>query len=375
MELNPGFPAMRVGAPIRHEALTVFPLFDGGAAKEEVDYLLSDEAVATGTVVVEEVSESGSVPTLLVTNKGKRKVLFLEGEELRGAKQNRVLNTSVLVGAGKKTTIPVSCVEQGRWRFRSRQFAPSGTSSSSKLRKRLKETVSMSLRLGQGHRSDQGSVWSEVTRQMSSLGSTSETMAMADTYDTFRARIEEFRKHLGYPTGASGLAVAIGPEVVALDVFDKPATCQKVWDRLLTGFVMDALEAKPEAKAIDKVPIAVMGHISINFVVKSAYSSAPILISVGAVLLMHERAPRGTWASLVVSFGGVLLIVRPGFVIGRMTEGMSAAPFSSTPTQVADAAARALRTGSGTVWVPWVLKPLFLGMRLVPRFIWRRMPR
>ena len=70
-----------------------------------------------------------------------------------------------------------------------------------------------------------------------------------------------------------------------------------------------------------------------------------------------------------------LLIVRPGFVIGRMTEGMSAAPFSSTPAQVADAAARALRKGSGTVWVPRVLKPLFFVMRLLPRFIWRRMPR
>lgn len=70
-----------------------------------------------------------------------------------------------------------------------------------------------------------------------------------------------------------------------------------------------------------------------------------------------------------------LLVVRPGFVIGRMTEGMSPAPFSSTPAGVADAAARALRKGSRTVWVPRALQPLFFGMRLVPRFIWRRLPR
>ena len=70
-----------------------------------------------------------------------------------------------------------------------------------------------------------------------------------------------------------------------------------------------------------------------------------------------------------------LLIVRPGFVIGRMTDGMSPAPFSSTPAQVADAAARALRKGSATVWVPWALQPLFFGMRLLPRAVWRRMPR
>lgn len=70
-----------------------------------------------------------------------------------------------------------------------------------------------------------------------------------------------------------------------------------------------------------------------------------------------------------------LLIVRPGFVIGRMTEGMDPAPLSSTPTQVAAAAARALSTGRRTVWVPWALRPLFFCMRLLPHAVWRRMPR
>ncbi|HYJ56602.1 MAG TPA: SDR family NAD(P)-dependent oxidoreductase [Mycobacterium sp.] len=72
-----------------------------------------------------------------------------------------------------------------------------------------------------------------------------------------------------------------------------------------------------------------------------------------------------------------LLLVRPGFVIGRMTEGMSPAPFSSTPGQVAEATVRALRkgTGSRTVWVPRVLKPVFTGMKMLPQWAWRRLPR
>jgi NAD(P)-dependent dehydrogenase (short-subunit alcohol dehydrogenase family) len=70
-----------------------------------------------------------------------------------------------------------------------------------------------------------------------------------------------------------------------------------------------------------------------------------------------------------------LLLVRPGFVIGRMTEGMSPAPFSSTPDQVADATVRALGAGRGEVWVPAVLRVIFAGLRLLPRAIWRRMPR
>ena len=114
-------PRVRVGNPIRHEALTAFPLYAEGEGA--VDYLLSDEAIAAGSVVVEVVSESGSVPNLRVDNRGDSRVLFLEGEELRGAKQNRVLNTSVLVAAHSQVMIPVSCVEQGRCSLRTTQQA------------------------------------------------------------------------------------------------------------------------------------------------------------------------------------------------------------------------------------------------------------
>ena len=77
----------------------------------------------------------------------------------------------------------------------------------------------------------------------------------------------------------------------------------------------------------------------------------------------------------LVGSGVHLLLVRPGFVIGRMTEGMSPAPFSSTPDQVADATVNALRRGRDVVWVPWQLRILFAIMRILPRSVWRRMPR
>ena len=70
-----------------------------------------------------------------------------------------------------------------------------------------------------------------------------------------------------------------------------------------------------------------------------------------------------------------LLIVRPGFVIGRMTDGMPPAPLSSTPAHVAAATARALAKGRRTVWIPWALGPASAVMRLLPQFVWRRMPR
>lgn len=71
-----------------------------------------------------------------------------------------------------------------------------------------------------------------------------------------------------------------------------------------------------------------------------------------------------------------LVIARPGFVIGRMTQGMEPAPFSSTPDQVADAVVRRIERGRGVeLWIPWQLKLMFAVAAVVPRSLWRRMPR
>ena len=250
------FPEVRVGEPVRYEALSVFPLFAGFPSP--VDYLLSDEGIGSGALVVEEVSEGGSVPNLLVENKGDIRILFIEGEQLVGAKQNRILNTSVLIAAKSKTKIPVSCVEAGRWKYRSRHFSSSGSHSSSKMRHLLKASVSRSLKEAGSYGSDQGKVWEEVARQQHALGTASDTAAMADTFENHRDRVSEFQDKLKYVEGATGVAVAIGKKVVAVDVFDKPTTCQKVWNRLLSGLVLDALEAKSDEAQVTAADVQQM---------------------------------------------------------------------------------------------------------------------
>jgi hypothetical protein len=232
---------LRVGESVRCETISIFPLFSDTSTK--LVYRLASDAIADGSVVVEEVSESGSVPDLLVENKGDVRVLFIEGEELVGAKQNRVLNTSVLVAAGGTIKIPVSCVEQGRWRYRSRGFGPSGSHSSSKLRAIIKESVSKSTKAKRGHRSDQCAVWEEVNYMHATHGVRSSTSAMADVYRAYENRVAEFQERLRYAAGAVGVAVAVSKQIVMLDVFDKPVTCERVWNRLLSGVVFDALEA------------------------------------------------------------------------------------------------------------------------------------
>ncbi len=81
-------------------------------------------------------------------------------------------------------------------------------------------------------------------------------------------------------------------------------------------------------------------------------------------------------ADALHSSGVRVVIARPGFVIGRMTAGMAPAPFSSTPAQVAEAVVTRVRRGGGVeLWIPWQLRAMFAVARLVPRPLWRRMPR
>lgn len=236
-------PRLRVGEPLRHESMAVFPLF--ADHESDVEYRLADEALAAHTALVEEVSEAGSVPNLVVENKGDVRLLFLEGEELVGAKQNRILNTSVLVAAHSRIRIPVSCVEHGRWRYKSRYFSSGGSHSPSSLRRALKASVSQSVHRERGHTSDQGAVWNEVATLNASLGVDSSTSAMADAFGAYEGKIAEFHDRTQYVDGASGMAVAVGGKVVSIDLFDKPETCRKVWKRLLSGLVFDALNSKP----------------------------------------------------------------------------------------------------------------------------------
>ncbi len=66
--------------------------------------------------------------------------------------------------------------------------------------------------------------------------------------------------------------------------------------------------------------------------------------------------------------------VRPGFVHTRMTRGMRAAPFATTPRVVGELAADGVRAGRHTVWTPSVLRYVFMVLRHLPRRVFRRLP-
>jgi decaprenylphospho-beta-D-erythro-pentofuranosid-2-ulose 2-reductase len=94
----------------------------------------------------------------------------------------------------------------------------------------------------------------------------------------------------------------------------------------------------------------------------------------GATKAGLDAFARGLADSLHGS-GVRVVLVRPGFVVGRMTAGMPRAPLATTPAQVGTATAAALRGRKPTVWIPAPLAGLSVALRLIPRPAWRRVSR
>lgn len=251
---------LQPGQALAHANLTLVPL--AGGEGHGPDYLLAAEAVAAGLLTVTETSEAGSVPELLATSTADRPILLLDGEELVGAKQNRILNTTVLLPPKSKTRIPVSCVEQGRWRHVAPDFK-AGPVSSSRMRRTKSRQVHESLRERGRHESDQAAVWDEVQAELSGLGAASPTMAMHDALHHRSHDLGEFLDALPYPDGARGVFAAVGDRFAVVDLFDRPATLGKVWRRLVTGYALDALgrHGRDEPAAEPKGPKAILERL------------------------------------------------------------------------------------------------------------------
>jgi hypothetical protein len=225
----------QLGEPVEHRGIVVTPLFP---RRDPVGaYITLDEALPRGLRITE-TSASGSVPELFVENPIDSAVLLYDGEELVGAKQNRILNVSVLVGAGAKLPIPVSCVEQGRWSRMSDRFSAAPHISHSHLR-RLKAETLAATPLARGVA--QGQVWDEVREKQSRMGVRSETGANRDTFEAHANRLRALEEAFKPDPGQCGAVLALGDDL-CLDAVSRPDAFALLWPKLRAGYLLDALE-------------------------------------------------------------------------------------------------------------------------------------
>lgn len=153
-----------------------------------------------------------------------------------GAKQNRVVNLTILVPAHASLTIPVSCVEAGRWHHVSEAFAVSRRAHFAEGRARKAQQVSRSLAMGEEAHADQGDVWDRISHRVALSGAHAPTAAMADVFEARQKDVEDYVRALSPVEGQIGAAFAIGGRLAGVERFDAPATLVKLLPKIVSTY-------------------------------------------------------------------------------------------------------------------------------------------
>lgn len=226
-----------------HNHVSVIPIISSNGSGP--DYLTMKEAMEGQFLTVTEVTEGGTVPELKVINRSEKPALLLDGEELSGAKQNRVLNTTILIREKSETLIPVSCTEHGRWSYRSSHFEESGHIMSAKLRRIKNASVHENLKAMKAFMSNQGAVWDEIAIQAHMNEVSPLTGAMKDVLEAKQDDLDAYLEHLPIVDNQNGLLVLVNGEVVGLDMVSRSGAFTLLYPKLIKSYIMDALTEKP----------------------------------------------------------------------------------------------------------------------------------
>jgi hypothetical protein len=233
--------AVHLGPSQNHKQLTLWPLIRTRVASR-IPYICLAEALESGAAQVDEI-DGGSVPHVALVNGGSVSVLVLFGEEIVGAKQNRVANASFLVAPKSRVVLDVSCVEQGRWSSRpAASFSMGEQVLSSSLRKGMARRVRRSRSSGRGFDADQAAVWNGVSKRVGGMRSPSKTGAYRDYARSLGADLQEMARHFQPIEGQVGFVAVCGDRVDGVEAVGDPAVYAGVHDRLLRAYTIDAID-------------------------------------------------------------------------------------------------------------------------------------
>jgi hypothetical protein len=189
--------------------------------------------------------KGGHVPELKIVNEGERPVLLLDGEELLGAKQNRVINLTMMAPAHQTCVIPVSCVESGRWRHVSPGFAAAPRAQFAEGRAARMRQVTSSMLTSGSRTSDQRDVWNLIADKSARLGAVSDTSAMSAMsamFDAYHAPVEEFVAAFTPAEGQVGGVFFVNGCSAGLELFGAPRTWRTLAPKLVRSYALDALD-------------------------------------------------------------------------------------------------------------------------------------
>lgn len=229
-------------APIQIDSLTLTPIIADpsatAAATPKADVLVLDEAMASKKVRIKEI-EDESVNNLTFINKSEQPVFIMAGEVIIGGKQDRIIGTNTIIPANTTQTVPVFCVEHGRWDNSSKEFTTAKALAHGRLRGKASFTT-------------QSEVWNEVAQTNARKKTSNDT----DTYrqvaqkqsdgslKTWQKKVDEALAKVPAEDRARmlGFVVALNGKVATVDMFQSPALFKKLEQKLVKSYVTEAVD-------------------------------------------------------------------------------------------------------------------------------------
>jgi hypothetical protein len=255
---------VHAAGPFTHQNLAVFLFYRTERPEAEIDYLTLEEAVKAKLVEVTEADQE-QVQQLLITNRGSKPVFLAAGELVKGGKQDRTLQSSLVIPPQtRKMPIPSFCVESGRWSG-GKQFGAGAN---------IAANASQQALIVQG----QSAVWQSVAKYKQQLR---ENVAKATGKTVKQSRTSSLNEELndievkdllhGYEKALAnvgqelpytlGMAYAVDGKVTAFHVFRSGSLFAKMKPKLIRSAAIDAA-----AGAMDKEPKTVTADDLANFI-------------------------------------------------------------------------------------------------------------
>lgn len=218
-----------------YKNINVFPLISN--EKSNFDFLDLKTGLDMGIVKVEELYKE-TVSKIAITNNSIAPLLIIDGEEIKGSLQNRIISKTILIAPNKKEEIDVNCSEKGRWSYKS-EFNHSNYFANLNTRRiKLDKEIK--------NQKTQDVVWNSIKQVETDNKTLSKTSALRDSYEMTKKMQKEYLNEFSLVKNQVGVIIAIGNEVVLIEIINDSKIYKKYHEMIIKSVIIDYLSKNTE---------------------------------------------------------------------------------------------------------------------------------
>ena len=215
--------------PQIHKNIAIVPIKT--PLNHKIDLMTLKKGFELDLVDVKECEHS-TVNTLIVKNKSVVPLLLIDGEEIVGGDQNRIIDATILIAPQSEKKIPVDCTEHGRWGYKS-EF------------KHSENIANYTTRLAKRHAfrnkgNVQQAVWDSINELEMSRSFSSPTQAMSESYDDAKEDLDEIIDAFDIVEGQTGIVMVIDGEVKGFEIFLNSEIYREYHEKIIKSYLINA---------------------------------------------------------------------------------------------------------------------------------------